>query len=103
MTSPDPFDQLLAGAPYLPDEGFTEQVMARLPPPRRDPRARVLGLAGLAAAALAAATLPEALRSLAAALPATWLLSPPLLASWLCAGGALGYATSALLGGRAQR
>lgn len=100
MTAPDPLDELLSRAPYHPDDGFTEAVLARLPARRRDGRALVLGLSWLAAATLGALGLPGLLGALqAASLPETGL-SPSLLVAGLCTAGALGYAAARLLGNR---
>jgi hypothetical protein len=57
---PDPIDDLLAGPPRLPDDGFTLQVMAALPParPATWPTLRWLPLLG--AGAVAALLAPEA-------------------------------------------
>jgi len=82
----DPVTDLLMREPGLDDRGFTDRVLAALPPRRRDPRPLVLGAAGLAAAAIGAASLPAALEEAAGALaslaPAA-LLPPSLLGSSL--------------------
>lgn len=98
MTNPDPLDDLLGQDPYAADGGFTDRVMARLPPPRRDWRPLVLGLSGLAASALAAIWLPAAAQGLAA-IPPAWGVEPMVLFAWGSAAGALLYAASRLLGG----
>ncbi len=48
----DPVDDLLARRDHLDDRGFTDRVMAGLPPPRPWRRALPLVLVGLAAAAV---------------------------------------------------
>lgn len=103
MTGPDPLDTILAREPYHPDDGFTERVLASLPPRRRDRRPAVLGLSWLAAAVLSAWALPELLRTAGAAAAGLGVpgLTPPLLLGGLCAVGALAYAASRLLGSRA--
>jgi hypothetical protein len=72
----DPIDEMLMREPHLDDAGFTERVLARLPPPRRGLRPAVLFGSAAIAAALAASFLPAALRDLFAALSA-W--HPPAL------------------------
>ena len=64
----DPVEAALREAPYLDDGGFTEGVLETLPPRRPDRRGPVLLAAGLAAAALGAATLGEPLTAAALAL-----------------------------------
>jgi hypothetical protein len=90
-TDPAPLEDLLEGAPYLEDGGFTARVMAGLPARRRDPRRWALGLSSAAAALTALAVLPGAVQAglaalAAAALPAPWL--PVLLLGGLAAAAA---------------
>jgi hypothetical protein len=66
----DPVDELLARRRHLDDGGFTDRVMAGLPPPRPWLRALPLVLGALAAAVVAAWVLPGALEAAAAALRA---------------------------------
>ncbi len=66
----DPVDELLARRRHLDDGGFTDRVMAGLPPPRRWLRALPLVLGGLAAASVAAWVLPGALEAATQALRA---------------------------------
>ncbi|MBI5069842.1 MAG: hypothetical protein HZB56_16540 [Deltaproteobacteria bacterium] len=102
MTGPDPLDTILAREPYHPDDGFTERVLASLPPRRRDRRPLVLALSWLAAGAVAAWTLPgllgpvlrAGLAGLAAPASGT---TPALLLAAVLAVGALAYAASRLL------
>lgn len=78
---PDELDALLAREPYLDDGGFTARVMEALPP-RRDPRAVILGLSGAAAAVTAALVLPAVVQAGLAAVAAAQLpaaLSPGLV------------------------
>lgn len=64
MSHHDPIDALLRDAPYLDDAGFTDGVMARLPPRRASHRGRVLAAAGVVAGALGAVTLGPAVGEL---------------------------------------
>jgi hypothetical protein len=82
MTSPDLLEELLATEPHVEDGGFTERVLARLPPRRRDPWPVVMSLSAAAAAGVAAAVLPGLLASARAALAAGPAgISPSLLAA----------------------
>lgn len=71
MNEFDPIEASLRDLPYVEDGGFTDRVLAALPRRRRDLRHRVLGVAAVVAALLAAVALPGALASLAALLAAT--------------------------------
>jgi hypothetical protein len=55
----DPLQDLFPRDPYLDDGGFTERVLAALPPRRRDRRMWVLSGSALVAAAIGVAILPE--------------------------------------------
>ncbi|HSN90842.1 MAG TPA: hypothetical protein VLS93_06410 [Anaeromyxobacteraceae bacterium] len=90
MTGPDPLDALLARADHLDDAGFTDRVLARLPP--RPGRARALVLLGFAAASAVAGVLMALgpASGLVAAL-ASWtpLASPVPLGALAALGAAL--------------
>jgi hypothetical protein len=73
----DPVSDALARGPYLDDDGFTERVMARLPPRRWRARAPLLVAAALAAGAAGSAALLG---------PGAPLLAA--LAAWAGGGGA---------------
>ncbi len=64
----DPVEDALARCSHLDDGGFTDRAMAALPPRHPWRRALPLALGGLAAAALAAWVLPDALGVAAEAL-----------------------------------
>jgi hypothetical protein len=66
--SNDPLELALHEAPYLEDAGFTDGVMASLPPRRAGRREAVLLAAGVAAALVGAVTLGEPLTAAALAL-----------------------------------
>ncbi|HEY7725400.1 MAG TPA: hypothetical protein VH880_08700 [Anaeromyxobacteraceae bacterium] len=85
MTGPDRLEELLAGEPHLDDGGFTERVLARLPPRRRDHWPLVMSVSAAAAAGVAAAELPALLAWARAALSAAPAGVPPSL---LAAAGA---------------
>ncbi|MBL0277007.1 MAG: hypothetical protein IPQ24_13115 [Anaeromyxobacter sp.] len=59
---PEKLEALLADEPYVEDGGFTAQVMAELPPPRRDPRPFIMAGSVAAALATAFAVLPGAVQ-----------------------------------------
>jgi len=90
-TGPDPVEEALMRVPYVDDAGFTDRVMARLPPSRRRLRVAILIASGAAAAAVAALVLPGAAATLAAALAG---LQVATLAAWAVP---LGLAATALL------
>jgi hypothetical protein len=98
----DRLEELLLAEPYLEDEGFTDRVMARIPPPRRDLRPLALGISGVAAAALAAICLPELVRDAADA-AAAWQLpagsGPGMALAGLAALGAAAVAGALLARG----
>jgi hypothetical protein len=73
----DPLEELLVREPYIDDGGFTSQVMAKLPSPRRDLRPLVLGLSGAVAAGLAVVYLPGAMGELLEAVGAAARLALP--------------------------
>jgi len=91
-TGHDPIDEVLMRAPYIDDAGFTDRVMARLPPSRRRLRVAILIASGGAAAAVAALLLPGAAEALAAALAG---LRIGAIAAWAAP---LGLAAALLLG-----
>ncbi|HTN52393.1 MAG TPA: hypothetical protein VML50_08335 [Anaeromyxobacter sp.] len=97
----DRLDDLLARDPYLDDGGFTERVMARLGPPRRDPRPVILGVSAAVALALAALWLPAEVRAALAALaslrPALGA-APALVLAGVAATAALAVAALGLVG-----
>jgi hypothetical protein len=93
---PDRLDDLLAREPYLDDDGFTERVMAGLPPRRRDPRPLVLGLSGAAAAVTAVLVLPGAVQAGLAALAVASL--PATLPPGLVLGAAAALVAAAVAG-----
>ncbi len=69
--SGDPLEQALAEPAYVEDGGFTDRVMSALPARREPRRGAVLLVAGVAAAALGAATLGEDVVAAARALGVT--------------------------------
>jgi len=95
-TDPAPLEELLEGAPYLDDGGFTERVMAGLPGRRRDRRAWVLGFSVAAAMITALAVLPGAVAAGLAALAAVPL--PAALPPGLLLGGLAALAAAAVAG-----
>ncbi len=88
-TGRDPIEEALRRAPDVDDAGFTDGVMARLPPSRI--RSTVLLASCAAAAALAALTLPGAATTLAVALAG---IKVGAVAAWTAP---LGLAAAALL------
>ncbi len=92
MTGRDLLEESLLREPHLEDAGFTEAVLGRLPPPRRDLRPWVLGAAVCAAALFAAAFLPGAL---AAALGAAAAAAPGVPPAFLAGAGACVVAAAA--------
>lgn len=91
---PERLDELLAREPYLDDGGFTERVVAGLPPRGRDPRPLVLVLAGAAAAVTAVLVLPGAFQ---AGLQAVAALSPSVSVDpGLLVGGAAAVGVAAI-------
>jgi len=93
---PDRLDALLEKEPYLDDAGFTDRVLDRLPPRRRDLRPVVLGLSGAAAAATAALVLPGAVQAGLAALAG--LALPAAIPPGLLLGAAAALAAAAVAG-----
>jgi hypothetical protein len=64
----DPLDELLSRGPGLPVGDFTERVLGRLPPRRRDLRPWALAAAGGVAGALGLLSVPPLVHDLLAAL-----------------------------------